>query len=725
MTKLTLTGKNNTASVFTENIEESAIGQIIGMLNEPITENTTVAIMPDVHAGKGSTIGTTIKLPENRNDWKVCPNVVGVDIGCLDKETEILTPNGWIKINQYQGQEILVYNPETDKAIFETPKAYIKLPCDKFFHYVNGKGMNQMVSEEHTMLVYKGYKSRGMKSTTLHPTELNQLSLNNGYYATKTTFQVDTDGVKLTDTELRLRVMIQADGSIKRGNFINMHFAKERKIKRCIELLNEAGIQYKLVEYENGTTSITFYADHLRHKTLTDLYLANARQLQIIAEESLLCDGHKGYRSYYSTTQSQDADFIQYAFNASGTRASIHEREETRKGREYHNRTYNVIPTKNEYVGYCEPIEVDSEDGFKYCFTTSTGFFIARRNKHIFTTGNCSMRAIRIKPTQINLEELDKTVNKLVPSGHNVHVRSVCNNKEIRKLLSGLSFSLEPKRLSHILDSCGTLGGGNHYIELGTSPNGQYWLTVHSGSRGLGVVVARHHQAIAEANLKNVSTVSSEIVRYLTENGHQKDIQNELHQFKVTRHVPDYVNVKLQETKNKELAYLDRKELDNYLNDIAIAQQYSTLSRQLMLYRIAEAMGWEIIDEFESMHNYIDIENGIIRKGATSAQNGERLIIPLNMRDGSIFATGKGNPDWNYSAPHGAGRIMSRSKAKEQISLEDYQETMTGIYTSSIGESTLDEAPFAYKEAQEIINNIKDTVTVDMIVKPIYNFKAH
>ena len=418
MSNLTLTGKNNTASVFTENIEESAIGQIIGMLNEPITENTTVAIMPDVHAGKGSTIGTTIKLPENRNDWKVCPNIVGVDIGC-------------------------------------------------------------------------------------------------------------------------------------------------------------------------------------------------------------------------------------------------------------------------------------------------------------------SMRAIRITPTNIDLEKLDKVVHELVPSGHNVHKKAVANIRDIQKMISDLSFRINQKKTAHIVKSCGTLGGGNHYIELGTSPDGQYWLTVHSGSRGLGVAVARHHQAIAEANLENASTVSSEIVRYLTENGRQKDIQNELHQFKVTRHVPDYVNIKLQETKNKELAYLDDKELDDYLNDIAIAQQYSTISRQLMLYRIAEAMGWEIIDEFESMHNYIDIENGIIRKGATSAQNGERLIIPLNMRDGSIFATGKGNPDWNYSAPHGAGRIMSRSKAKEQISLEDYQETMTGIYTSSIGESTLDEAPFAYKEAQEIIDNIKDTVTVDMIVKPIYNFKAH
>lgn len=136
-------------------------------------------------------------------------------------------------------------------------------------------------------------------------------------------------------------------------------------------------------------------------------------------------------------------------------------------------------------------------------------------------------------------------------------------------------------------------------------------------------------------------------------------------------------------------------------------------------------MDFTVVDEFESMHNYIDIDNGIIRKGATSAQNGERLIIPINMRDGSIFATGKGNPGWNFSAPHGAGRILSRSKAKEQLSLDDYKETMSGIYTTSIGESTLDEAPFAYKPIDEILDAITDTVTVDEIVKPIYNFKAH
>lgn len=161
----------------------------------------------------------------------------------------------------------------------------------------------------------------------------------------------------------------------------------------------------------------------------------------------------------------------------------------------------------------------------------------------------------------------------------------------------------------------------------------------------LGVVVAKHHQRIAEEKMTQSSEVSDAIVKYLTENGRQKEIEKELKQFKVTRHIPDYVNIKDRGVINKDLAYLDGKELDDYLNDISIAQKYSTISRQTMLYRIADAMGWEIIDEFESMHNYIDIENGIIRKGATSAQAGERLIIPLNMRDGSIFATGKGNPE--------------------------------------------------------------------------------
>lgn len=584
MPQLTLQGKYNTATIYTHNIEDTAIGQIIGILNEVITENTTVAIMPDVHAGKGSTIGTTIKLPENKKDWKVCPNVVSVDIGCLDKDTEVLTPNGWIKISQYKNQKILVYEPKTDKALFEKPQAYIKLPCSKFFHYANSKGMNQMVSEEHRMLVYKGNKSRGRKLTTLYPYELNQLKLDNCYYTTKTTFRVNNKGVDLTDTELRLRVMIQADG----------------------------------------------------------------------------------------------------------TRASIHINKETREGREHHSPTYNVIPTKNEYVGYCTPIIVDSEDGYKYCFTTSTGFFVARRNNHIFTTGNCSMRAVKLKEQSINLEKLDNVVNELIPAGQNIYDKAQADTKRLYKLLDGLSFPLEAEKLDRVIRSCGTLGGGNHYIELGTDSNNHHWLSVHTGSRALGVIVATHHQKIAQELLSENKKINQEIIDYLTQNGRTTEIQAALNDYNKNHITPNYIKTKKRPVINPELAYLDGKELDDYLNDVKIAQEYSTISRQLILKRICNAMDFTVVDEFESMHNYIDIDNGIIRKGATSAQNGERLIIPINMRDGSIFATGKGNTDWNFSAPHGAGRILSRSKAKEQLSLEDYKETMSGIYTTSINESTLD-----------------------------------
>ena len=215
------------------------------------------------------------------------------------------------------------------------------------------------------------------------------------------------------------------------------------------------------------------------------------------------------------------------------------------------------------------------------------------------------------------------------------------------------------------------------------------------------------------------------IIEYLKNNNRAQEIQKALKLYKDTNIIPEYVNIEDRGVVNKDYAYLDGVELNNYLTDVRVAQEYSTISRHLILSRIAKAMNWKIIDEFESMHNYVDIDNGIVRKGATSAQKGERLIIPLNMKDGSIFATGKGNKDWNYSAPHGAGRVLSRSQAKEILSLDEYKETMKDIYTTSVSSSTLDEAPFAYKPAEEIIKAIKDTVEINSIVKPIYNFKAH
>lgn len=335
----------------------------------------------------------------------------------------------------------------------------------------------------------------------------------------------------------------------------------------------------------------------------------------------------------------------------------------------------------------------------------------------------CSMRAVQIKSTNIDLQRLDQIVHQVVPAGKNVHKTPICDSQQVSQLLRGLSFRLKEESFERCLKSVGTLGGGNHYIELGKHHD-EYWLTVHSGSRNLGVLVASHHQKIAEHQFHSNPFVRQAIIEQLKSQGRESEIAVSLDNYKKNHQLPDNVVVDIVQGDIRELAYLSGEQLEAYLNDIHIAQQFSSISRALMLESIAKAMNWQIVDEFESMHNYIDIQHGILRKGATSAQKGERLIIPLNMRDGSIFATGKGNAEWNYSAPHGAGRILSRKQAKERLQMDEYVATMKGVYTTSVVPSTLDESPFAYKNAQEIVDAIGDTATIDAIVKPIYNFKA-
>lgn len=266
--------------------------------------------------------------------------------------------------------------------------------------------------------------------------------------------------------------------------------------------------------------------------------------------------------------------------------------------------------------------------------------------------------------------------------------------------------------------SLGTLGGGNHFIELAKDKDGNYWLTVHSGSRSFGAEIAKHHekQAINYHSKKDL-TDKEEIINQLKKENRHKEIQKAL--------------TEREQQRRKNLLhlgsspYLEGELLENYLNDIQVADRYAHLSRKIMLDNIVKAMNWTVDFEFDSVHNNIDIENGIIRKGATSAQKDELLIIPLNMRDGSLICRGLGNSDWNYSAPHGAGRMLSRRAAKELIDLDEYKKQMQGIYTSSVGLTTLDEAPDAYKPADEIKSLIGDTVEILHHIKPVYNFKAH
>lgn len=320
----------------------------------------------------------------------------------------------------------------------------------------------------------------------------------------------------------------------------------------------------------------------------------------------------------------------------------------------------------------------------------------------------CGMMSYKLENFNMPLDKFDKLVAKVVPSGKNVHTKSKADLSERTEKLS-IDFSAKEK--DYINRSLGTLGGGNHFIELAADENGDNWLTVHSGSRKLGHTIATHHQKIANFTLAHPD--NQEILKILKEKGQNEEIDKLISPGKKKRKVID------------ELAYLEGSLLDDYLNDMAIAQQFAQDNRKAMLDAIVEAADLTPADAFDSVHNFIDIPNGIIRKGATSAQQGERLIIPLNMRDGSLICTGKGNEDWNYSAPHGAGRVMSRTQAKKSIDVKRFMASMKGVYSSSVGSKTLDESPFVYKTAEDIISRIDDTVEIAHWIKPVYNFKAN
>ena len=317
--------------------------------------------------------------------------------------------------------------------------------------------------------------------------------------------------------------------------------------------------------------------------------------------------------------------------------------------------------------------------------------------------------------TDIDYEKLDNVIRTCIPSGRNVH-------EEINYIfpeLKNLRCYNKLKNIDWLERSMGTLGGGNHFIEIDEGFEGRKYLAIHTGSRNLGKQVADYYQNLAVELMIGRDKLAYERDRLIAEykdQGRSSEIQDAIKELrntwrKKTNDIP------------KELCYLTGKYRDDYIYDMKICQRFAKQNRLMIALKIMLSMGWYSIDLFETVHNYID-ESNMIRKGAISAKKGEKVLIPINMRDGSLLCVGKGNEDWNCSAPHGAGRIMSRSKARESISMESFRESMTGIYTTSVCESTIDESPMAYKSMNEIINNIKDTVDILDVLKPVYNFKA-
>ena len=318
----------------------------------------------------------------------------------------------------------------------------------------------------------------------------------------------------------------------------------------------------------------------------------------------------------------------------------------------------------------------------------------------------CGMLCVELEQEEIDLPALDTVINSNIPNGFNIHNKPQAGF-DFSRLICEKHLNIERGKLS-----IGSLGGGNHFIEIDKSKDGRLFLVIHSGSRNIGAQVAKYYQNISIENLTDVSKEINSLIERLKSEGRQKEISKEIKKIKRPKI-------------NKELAYLTGKDFDNYMHDMAIMQEYAVLNRRTMANIILNNTDLTERTSFETIHNYIDFKRRMLRKGAVSAEKGEKLLIPINMRDGSIIAIGKGNPDWNYSAPHGAGRLMGRKQAFKKLNLDTFKKQMSDVYSTSVMAETLDEAPMAYKSIDEILEMIKDTVDIVDIIKPIYNFKAH
>ena len=322
----------------------------------------------------------------------------------------------------------------------------------------------------------------------------------------------------------------------------------------------------------------------------------------------------------------------------------------------------------------------------------------------------CGMLVCHILKKDIDLKKLDKVINDHIPCGRNIHywaMNTDYREANLEELLCYGEFDIDVA-----MRSIGTLGGGNHFIEVDRDEDGENYLVIHSGSRNLGARVSKYYQEMAIKRCKEIKEIElRNIINNLKDQGRDKEISNEL------KNIPN-------NCVDKDLAFIDGSYMQCYMHDMNIVTNYARRNRTSIAAAIQTCMDFSFGECFETLHNYIDNDTNILRKGAVRANKGEKLIIPMNMRDGSLICIGKGNEDWNYSAPHGAGRLMSRTEANRKLSMDEYKIQMNGISSTSICENTLDESPMAYKPMKEIINCIGDTVEVEKIIKPIYNFKA-
>lgn len=693
-------------SLHPKDIDQGALKQIGNLRRLPFAQR--LAIMPDVHQGYGMPIGGVLGTSVD----VVIPNAVGVDIGCLDKDTEVLTQSGWEKISAWSGSDILQYDKVTDSTKFIQPTRYIIKDCPEFYELKTSYGLDQRLSPDHKMLMWVGYRGRGYTIKDYYADDFvkKHNSLKKGLHAgVKTVFNYDSDAaLDMSDSEIRVQIMVAADGCLRKRKTVpdkvEVHIRKKRKIDRAAILLDDAGIEFTKYDHADGTVTYLFVSPR-QDKRLNMFWGASSHQLGILAEECLLWDGHTGCHSNYHTSCADDANVVQFAFAVSGVRANISRVD-------YDNlpwkSTYTVYKTRNTIVtaGTDRIGRVPSEDGKAYCFTVPTGYFVARRNNYIFITGNCGMQAVQtdIHAEYLNhdqLVELSERIRSLVPLGFNVHKTPIQ-----RMPTMGLTGAVSQQAFERARVSIGTLGGGNHFIEVQKGDDDHLWLMVHCGSRNLGKQVADHYNKIAKGLNKTwYSKVEPDI----------------------------------------DLAFLQADQADYgcYINDMQYCIEFAKINRSVIMDAILTSLNKVLGSttkerlcgkRIDICHNHARKEHHlgknmmVHRKGAAGPLRPKgKSIIPGSQGTSSFIVSSKDTTEMRLAmatTSHGAGRPRSRSDSKRQLDVQAQEALMSDIVHGKLSTKNLDEAPGAYKDIHKVMEDQAELCNVEVQLTPLVNIKG-
>jgi tRNA-splicing ligase RtcB len=693
-------------------VEEAAKRQLQNLTSLPFV--THVAAMPDCHFGIGATVGSVIATK-----GAIIPAAVGVDIGCVDADTEFLTSSGWKRIADYKaGDDVLIYDPDRECAWFEAPQAYVKRPSQGFHHLKTKYGIDHMVSSDHRLLTYPATRARDFAGWSVESardfasTHARNVQGHGSRLNTTPETVYQPYVLHYTDAQLRVIVMTAADASLQ-GSAAVLNLRKRRKFERALRLLVEADCEIVSTHDDESGMRIR-YRPICPIKELNQLWGASSEQLRVIAEEVLHWDGNEKDHVFF-TRKKAEADFVQWAFLASGKRAVL------RADADGDEIDYRVFAHGNTKIGVKSvpktPIEfVPSPDGLEYCFTVSTGFFLVRRGGVTVLTGNCGMMAVRTTLTANDLPEslsaLRTRIERAVPHGGpgpsgGWNGRSGVPNSVMRRWMdSGLETRFEALCKKHPkLDSAnslvhlGTLGGGNHFIEVCLDAEQRVWVMLHSGSRGIG---------------NRIGQTFIEKAREMLMKRHGGGA------------VPD-----------KDLAWFEdgEAEFKDYVEAVAWGQDFARHNREAMMQRVLSAMR-EVLPPFTTdkaavncHHNYVQAEDHfgqrvfVTRKGAVRAGAGDLGIIPGSMGAKSYIVRGLGNADSLCSCSHGAGRKLSRSEAKRQFSVEDVIEQTAGVECRTDA-GVIDEIPAAYKSIDDVMAAQSDLVSIEHTLRQVLCVKG-